>query len=106
MTTETFLGAEGTAREDHITHNAISTVRDGSNDLAMQLRVKDVGKIEAAQKFGAVDMRARHAEGSKSVVMRRTCRRKCILNVLYKLFVGRISATYAHEWNFRYSYLK
>lgn len=44
MTTDTFLAEEATAKEDRIIHHAVSTVKDDANDLAMQLRVKDVGK--------------------------------------------------------------
>lgn len=44
ITTDTFLGAEGKDREDQIVENAVATVGDGANDLAIQLRVKTAGE--------------------------------------------------------------
>eukprot|EP00904_Undaria_pinnatifida_P013309 jgi/Undpi1/9108/HiC_scaffold_26.g11566.m1 len=41
VTTDTFLGKEGQATEDRLVENAVGMVRDGANDLAIQLRVKD-----------------------------------------------------------------
>lgn len=44
VTTDDFLGKEGQATEDRLVENAVGMVRDGANDLAIQLRVKDAGK--------------------------------------------------------------
>ncbi|CAM9457447.1 unnamed protein product [Ascophyllum nodosum] len=41
VTTDNFLGPEGVATEDRLAENATTLVREGANDLAMQLRVKD-----------------------------------------------------------------
>ena len=44
VTTDNFLGPEGVATEDRLAENATTLVREGANDLAMQLRVKDAGE--------------------------------------------------------------
>lgn len=44
MTTDGFLGEEGKRNEDRLVDNAVGAVRDGANDLAIQLRVKDAGE--------------------------------------------------------------
>lgn len=45
ITTDTFLGPAGTAIEDRLVENAVARVRGGGNHLAIQLRVKDAGKV-------------------------------------------------------------
>lgn len=44
MTADSFLGEEGNLREVRLVENAMRMVRDGSNDMALQLRLKDVGE--------------------------------------------------------------
>eukprot|EP00903_Cladosiphon_okamuranus_P017572 g16185.t1 len=41
ITTDGFLGEEGKRNEERLVDNAVRAVRDGANDLAIQLRVKD-----------------------------------------------------------------
>ncbi|CAM9244000.1 unnamed protein product, partial [Ectocarpus sp. 12 AP-2014] len=43
ITNDRFLGAEGKKNEERLVDNAVRMVRDGANDLAIQLRVKDAG---------------------------------------------------------------
>ncbi|CAM9231779.1 unnamed protein product [Ectocarpus sp. 13 AM-2016] len=43
ITNDGFLGAEGKKSEERLVDNAVRMVRDGANDLAIQLRVKDAG---------------------------------------------------------------
>lgn len=43
ITTDGFLGEQGKRNEDRLVDNAVRVVRDGANDLAIQLRVKDAG---------------------------------------------------------------
>ncbi|CAM9163702.1 unnamed protein product [Pylaiella littoralis] len=41
ITTDGFLGDEGTRNEERLVDNAVRVVREGANDLAIQLRVKN-----------------------------------------------------------------
>ncbi|CAB1111999.1 unnamed protein product [Ectocarpus sp. CCAP 1310/34] len=43
ITNDGFLGAEGKKNEERLVDNAVRMVRDGANDLTIQLRVKDAG---------------------------------------------------------------
>ncbi|CAM9341336.1 unnamed protein product [Ectocarpus fasciculatus] len=43
MTNDNFLGSEGKKNEERLVNNAVRMVRDGANDLTIQLRVKDAG---------------------------------------------------------------
>lgn len=51
MTTDGFLGKEGKRNEERLVHNAVQAVRDGANDLALQLRVKDAGEARACRRL-------------------------------------------------------
>lgn len=44
ITTDGFLGDQGKKNEECLVDNAVRMVREGANDLALQLRVKDAGK--------------------------------------------------------------
>lgn len=44
ITTDTFLGVEGAAREARLVDTAVCAVRSGENDLVLQIRVRDAGE--------------------------------------------------------------
>lgn len=44
VTTDTFLGEDGAAREVGLVDRACSMVRDGTSDLALRIKVKDAGE--------------------------------------------------------------
>lgn len=44
VTTDTFLGVEGVAREARLVDNTACAVREGENDLVLQIRIKDSGE--------------------------------------------------------------
>lgn len=64
ITTDGFLGDEGTRNEERLVDNAVRVVREGANDLAIQLRVKNAGKTQKKRSLargeeeGVLDSRA------------------------------------------------
>ncbi len=48
ITTDGFLGEQGKKAEERLVDNAVRAVRDGANDLAIQLGVKDAGETNVA----------------------------------------------------------
>lgn len=63
VTTDVFLGKEGEATEDRLVENAVGMVRDGANDLAIQIRVKDAGNTPQRRRGGGQQTNLRHSCG-------------------------------------------
>lgn len=63
ITTDGFLNDRGKRNEERLVDNAVRVVREGGNDLAIQLRVKDAGKTRKDRSLARPPARSRGEGG-------------------------------------------